>query len=71
MECNNGGGIDDYFDPTQWFPDKTYLEFQKEIEEASFVITDTQKDLDIGIGGYYVLWKSRSDKKIDAISVVP
>ncbi len=71
IECGNCKGSDDYFDPAQWFPDKTYLAFQKEIEEASFLIADTQRDLDVGKGGYYVLWESRSDKKINAISVVP
>ena len=55
-------GIDKNMDASEWFPDKTFTAFQKEISEGSYYIHDQMEDLDVGVGGLYVTWKSKSDK---------
>ena len=62
--------VDKNLDVSEWFPDKTFIAFQKEISEGSYYIHDQTKDLDVGIGGAYVKWKSKSNKNIDIIAVV-
>ena len=62
-------GIDKNMDASEWFPDKTFTAFQKEISEGSYYIHDQMEDLDVGVGGLYVTWKSKSDKNIDIVAV--
>ncbi len=62
--------VDNNLDVSEWFPDKTFTAFQKEISEGSYYIHDQSEDLDVGVGGVYVTWKSKSDKNIDIEAVV-
>jgi hypothetical protein len=67
----SGNNESEDMDFSLWFPLKTYLSFQKEVEQCSFFIKDPNDDMKIGEGGYYVSWISRSNRKIDMTSLKP
>ena len=57
-----------FADYCRWFPVSTILNFQLNEEDASFFITDTKKDTQLGKSGEIIKWFSRTKnpKSLDA-----